>query len=638
MRELGRVWSAIAMLLAVSMAVYHLYTGLFGTPEALKHRSVHLLFALALVFILYPIKSGRDRHKVPIYDLAFIAVAVATVAYLFINYQHVMTRFFYVDPLSTAEMMLGAATILLVLEATRRVIGLTLPILAILFLGYAVAGPFMPGLLRHRGQSPETIIDQMYLVAEGIYGIPIGVSATYIILFIVFGAFLEKSGVGDFFIVLSKAIAGGARGGPAKVAVVSSAMFGTISGSAVANVVTTGNFTIPLMKRIGYKPHFAGAVEAASSTGGQIMPPIMGAAAFVMAEFTGIPYVEIIKHAALPAILYFGALFAAVHLEALKTGLMGLPKAEIPALGRTLLTGGHLLLPIPIILGLLFAGYTPMYAAIIATGSTIVLSWFRKETRMGPREIWFALERGAMNTVTVAVACATAGIIIGVVALTGLGLKFTSVVLALSGGSLIPALILTMIAGLILGMGLPTTPAYIVQAALLIPALITMGIVPIAAHMFAFYFAIISAITPPVALASYAAAGVARADVMRTGWTAMKLGATAYIVPFMFVFSPALLLVGPPEKTVLAMITASIGVFCLAAGLQRWLYTHANIPETVLLLAAAITLIYPDLPTDTVGLGMFAAVIVMQRIRVRRVAAAAAQPAVVEADAKGPSE
>ena len=612
------------------MSAYHLYTGAFGAPEAMLHRSTHLLFALALVFILYPASRRFDRHRVPIYDLALIAVAVAATAYLYVRHDHVVTRFFYVDPLLPEEFVLGGATILLVLEATRRIMGLTLPILASIFLGYALAGPYMPGILQHRGQSIETVIDQMYLVPEGIFGIPLGVSATYIILFIIFGAFLEKSGVGDFFIVLSKAIAGGSRGGPAKVAVVSSALFGTISGSAVANVVTTGNFTIPLMKKIGYKPHFAGAVEAASSTGGQIMPPIMGAAAFVMAEFTGIPYIEIIKHAALPAVLYFGAIFASVHLEALKTGLKGLPKAEIPNLGRTLLTGGHLLLPIPLIVGLLFAGYTPMYAAIVATIATIGLSWLRKETRMGPKEIWFALERGAMNTLTVAVACATAGIIIGVVALTGLGLKFTSVVLAMSAGNLIPALVLTMIAGLILGMGLPTTPAYIVQAALLIPALIQMGIVPIAAHMFAFYFAIISAITPPVALASYAAAGVAQSDAMRTGWTAMKLGATAYIVPFMFAFSPALLLVGPPEKTVQAMITASIGVFCLAAGLQRWMLTHANLLETALLLAAAATLIHPNIVTDVVGLVMFAAVIALQRFRQRRLVPVPAQPGAVE--------
>ena len=495
---------------------------------------------------------------------------------------------------------------------------LALPLMAVVFVLYALVGPYLPGPLAHRGIAPETLIDQMYLVTEGIFGIPLGVSATYIILFIIFGAFLERSGVGEFFIQLANAIAGGARGGPAKVAVVSSAMFGSISGSAVANVVTTGAFTIPLMKRVGYRPHFAGAVEAAASTGGQIMPPVMGAAAFVMAEFMGIPYLEVCKHALIPALLYFVAVLASVHFEALRTGLRGLPKEELPPLGRTLLRGGHMLLPVVIIVGLLIMGYTPMYAAIVATASTVVLSWLRKETRMGPRAIWDALERGAVNTLTAASACACAGIIIGVVALTGLGLKFTSVVLAVAAGNLLPALFLTMIAGLVLGMGLPTTPAYIVMAALLIPALMSMGVNMVAAHMFAFYFAIISAITPPVALASYAGAGVAKADSWQTGIAAVKLGATAYIVPFMVAFSPALLLIGSPDETIRSVLTAIIGVVCLAGGLQRYLLTRANLVEALLLLAAAFTLIDPNLMTDVVGLGFLAAAVVLQRLRMRK--------------------
>lgn len=618
MRDLGRNWRWIVAVIGVAMSVYHLYTGIFGPPETLLHRANHLAFTMVLILLLYPVSKKRGRQGVPIYDLALIALALASIAYLFVNYEHVVSRFFYVDPLLPAEWVLGIVLILLVLETTRRCVGLALPLMAVVFVLYALVGPYLPGPLAHRGIAPETLIDQMYLVTEGIFGIPLGVSATYIILFIIFGAFLERSGVGEFFIQLANAIAGGARGGPAKVAVVSSAMFGSISGSAVANVVTTGAFTIPLMKRVGYRPHFAGAVEAAASTGGQIMPPVMGAAAFVMAEFMGIPYLEVCKHALIPALLYFVAVLASVHFEALRTGLRGLPKEELPPLGRTLLRGGHMLLPVVIIVGLLIMGYTPMYAAIVATASTVVLSWLRKETRMGPRAIWDALERGAVNTLTAASACACAGIIIGVVALTGLGLKFTSVVLAVAAGNLLPALFLTMIAGLVLGMGLPTTPAYIVMAALLIPALMSMGVNMVAAHMFAFYFAIISAITPPVALASYAGAGVAKADSWQTGIAAVKLGATAYIVPFMVAFSPALLLIGSPDETIRSVLTAIIGVVCLAGGLQRYLLTRANLVEALLLLAAAFTLIDPNLMTDVVGLGFLAAAVVLQRLRMRK--------------------
>ncbi len=622
MRELGRYWRLIATLIAVAMSSYHLYTGIFGPPETLLHRGAHLGFTMVLILLLYPVSKRHGQRGVPLYDIALIGVALASIGYLFLNYEHVSRRFFYVDPLLPAEWVLGIALVLLVLETTRRCIGLALPVMAVIFLLYALAGPYLPGPLAHRGVDLEMLVDQMYLVTEGIFGIPLGVSATYIILFIIFGAFLERSGVGEFFIQLANAIAGGARGGPAKVAVVSSACFGTISGSAVANVVTTGTFTIPLMKRVGYQPHFAGAVEAAASTGGQIMPPVMGAAAFVMAEFLGIPYLEVCKYAAIPAVLYFGAVLASVHFEALRTGLRGLPKEELPRLGQTLLRGGHLLLPVVIIVVLLFVGYTPMYAAIVATASTIVLSWLRKETRMGPRQIWEALERGAVGTLSAASACACAGIIIGVVALTGLGLKFTGLMLSLSAGYLIPALVLTMLAGLVLGMGLPTTPAYIVMAALLIPALQSMGIIPIAAHMFAFYFAIISAITPPVALASYAGAGIAKAPVLQTGLTAMRLGATAYIVPFMFAFNPALLMVGSPDETLRAFVTSSIGVVFLAAGLMRYFLINTNFVETGLLLVAALMLIDPGLLTDLIGIGVAGVAIASQYVRRRRAAVA----------------
>ncbi len=623
MRNLNQTWGWIARVLALGMATYHVATSALGIPEALFHRSTHLLFGLVLVFLLYPIsKKRKDQGTVPIYDILLIVVVGAAWSFIMINRDYLVLRFAYVTPLTLPELLLGIAAVLLVLEATRRVVGIALPILAMLFLLYAVAGSLVPGYFRHRGVDIPTLIDQMYLGTEGIMGIPIAVSATYIILFIIFGAFLEKSGGGEFFIQLAKSIAGSSRGGTAKVAVVSSALMGTISGSAVANVVTTGSFTIPLMKRTGYKAHFAGAVEAAASSGGQIMPPIMGAAAFVMAEFSGIPYIQIIKHALIPATLYFGAVFFAVHFEALKNGLKGLPKSETPRLFSVLARGGHLLLPVVIIIFLLIQGYTPMYAALGAIISTLVLSWFRKETRMGPRGILAALEKGTKSALVVVTATACAGIIIGVVSLTGLGLKFTSLLLALSQGMLLPALVLTMVAALVLGMGLPTTPAYIVQAALLIPALIAMGVEPVAAHLFAVYFAVVSNITPPVAISSYAAAGVAGASAMSTAFTAVKLGVTAYIVPFMFVFSPALLLIGAPLQVITALVTACIGIYCLAGGLQRWLIIAANLLETAILLGAALTLIYPGGWSDAIGLGLLGVAFASQLLRRRQTAVA----------------
>ena len=623
-RNLNEGWALVVKVFALMMGFYHIYTAATGIPEATLHRSTHLMFGLILVFLLYPVRN-RDSNQsfVPIYDIVLLVIAVASMLYLRFNHDYVLTRFRYVHSLRPMDLFFGAMTILLVLEAARRVVGIALPIISVIFLVYAVAGRAMPGMLRHRGAALETLIDHLYLVNEGIFGIPIAVSATYIILFIIFGAFLEVSGGGDFFIILARSIAGGSRGGTAKVAVVSSALLGTISGSAVANVVTTGNFTIPMMKKSGYTPEFAGAVEASASSGGQFMPPIMGAAAFVLAEFSGIPYLQVIKYALIPGMLYFLAIFFAVHFQAIKSGIKGLPKDQVPNLFRTLISGGYLLLPVAAIVAFLLAGFTPMYAALGAIITTIVLSWFKKETRLGPKKILISLEAGVKTSVMVVAACACAGIIVGVVSLTGLGLKFTSLVVAMSGGLLIPALLLTMVAALVLGMGLPTTPAYIVQAALLIPAIVQMGILPISAHLFALYFAIVSNITPPVAISSYAAAGIAGADAMKTSIESVKLGIVAYIVPFMFVFNPALLMIGSPVRVILSVITAVIGIASLAAGLQSWMFIKTTILERGCLVAAAITLIYAGILTDIFGISLLGIIVARQLIRRKRLAALA---------------
>ncbi|OGP92071.1 MAG: C4-dicarboxylate ABC transporter permease [Deltaproteobacteria bacterium RBG_16_48_10] len=585
----------------VAMSVYHLYTGYFGAPEALLHRSTHLLFTLLLIFSLFPFSKEEWNKKFRWTDGPLILLILASIGYIFFNYEYFITRYPYVHPLSGADMTFGILLTLLLMEGSRRVIGPALPITAGVFLAYAYVGPYLPGLLRHTGFTTEAIVDQLYMTTEGIFGIPLGVSATYVILFIIFGTFLEKSGTGQLFMDFASAITGWTRGGPGKISCISSALFGTISGSAVANVMVDGWLTIPLMKRTGFNPPFACAVEATASTGGQIMPPVMGAAAFVMAEFLGIPYITICLYAMIPALLYYFSLFMSIHFMAGKMGLKGIPREELPRLKKVLAARGHMFIPLGIIVYMMTAGYTPMYACIYSTVAVVVLSMLRKETRMGFWTIVKALEEGAKNTLGVAAACACAGVVIGVINLTGLGLKFTSFVLFLAGESLIPALIMTMLAGIVLGMGMPTTPAYIVQAALLIPALIKLGVMNIAAHMFVFYFSTISAITPPVAMAVYAAAGIGGAKLWPTGIWAMRIAAAGFIVPYMFVYGPSLLFIGSAFDIITSAISASFGVMALAAGMMGWFVKEVKPWERIVLLAAAVLLIKPGLYTDAVG-------------------------------------
>ena len=592
----------VVAFIAVAMSAYHLYAGYFGTPEALLHRSIHLLFVLVMIFLLFPPSQKGGGKKFRWTDGILILLTLVSIGYLFVNYEYVMTRYPYVHPLNRADMVFGIILTLLLIEGSRRVIGPALPITAGVFLSYAYIGPYLPGLLRHTGFTTEAIVDQLYLTTEGIFGIPLGVSATYVILFIIFGTFLEKSGTGQLFMDFASAITGWTRGGPGKISCISSALFGTISGSAVANVMVDGWLTIPLMKRTGFNPPFACAVEAAASTGGQIMPPVMGAAAFVMAEFTGIPYITICLYAMIPALLYYFALFMSIHFMAGRMGLRGIPREELPRLKKVLAARGHMFVPLVIIVYMMTAGFTPMYACIYSTVAVVILSMLRKETRMGFWTILKALEEGAKNTLGVAAACACAGIVIGVINLTGLGLKFTSFVLFLAGDSLIPALILTMLAGIVLGMGMPTTPAYIVQAALLIPALIRLGVLKVAAHMFVFYFSTISAITPPVAMAVYAAAGIGGAKLWPTGLWAMRIAATGFIVPFMFVYGPSLLFIGSAFDIITSGVSASLGVIALAAGMMGWFVKEPKIWERIVLFIASFLLIKPGLYTDVIGL------------------------------------
>jgi TRAP transporter 4TM/12TM fusion protein len=615
-RKLAGYPALVVGVVGVVMALYHVYARLTpAAPDSLVLRVITLAFSLVLSFLLFPARPERTPDRITWSDLGLAALSLACLGYLFVYYEYITTRFPTAHPLSPADMVVGIVATLLVLEATRRTLGPALSVLALGFIAYGIAGPWLPGMLRHKGLSWEILIDQTVFTSEGIFGIPLGVAGSYVILFIVFGAFLEKSGAGQFFMNFANAIAGGSRGGPGKVAVVSSSLFGTISGSAVANVMVDGWLTIPMMKRTGFKPEAAAAIEAVASTGGQIMPPVMGAASFVMAEFLGVPYSHIMLAAVIPALFYYGALFAAIHFNAARSGLQGIPRAELPSLRAILRRQGHLLVPVAVIFALLLEGFTATYAAIIATVSVLVVSWVRAESRITPRKAIEALRDGAYQTVPVAMATAAAGIMIGIILQTGLAIRFTSFLVDMAGGALIVALLITMVAAVILGTALPTTPAYIMLAALLIPALIKLGVPPLAAHMFAFYFGCLSSVTPPECLAVYAAASISRCSVWGAGWQAVKFAAAGFIVPFYFVYSPALLFQGPWAEIAQAAITGMIGVVALAAALEGYLLRTATWGERGLFMAAAFLLIDPGFYTDLAGLVALAAGLASQKLR-----------------------
>jgi len=593
---------------AVAMSLYHMYVAAFGPPEALIFRGTHLLFALTLVFLLYPLRPDRSPAW-RIADLILLALGYGFVLHIFLNYDYFINRIIYIDDLTALDKLYAVVAVAIVLEATRRVIGLALPLTAIVFLIYAA------GFTR---VAPQVLMEQLYFSTEGIFGSTLGVSASYVMLFVLFGAFMERSGTGQLFMDFAMSITGHAAGGPGKVSIVSSSLFGTVSGSAVANVMVDGPITIPLMKRTGFRPPFAAAVEAVASTGGQIMPPVMGAAAFVMAEFQGVPYAQVALWAAIPALLYYVAVFFAVHFEAKRYKLAGVPKSELPRFFTVMGERGHLFVPIFVVLAGLILGYSAPLCALAGALTCIPMALLRAKTRagIGWQNVVGALIDGARNTLAVAMACACAGIVIGCVTITGLAITFTQVVIVLAQSSLVAALILTAIAGIILGMGMPTTPAYIVMVSLLVPAVIKLGAVTPAAHMFAFYFAILSAITPPVALAVFAAAALAKSDLWKTGWEAVRIAAPAYIVPFMFVYEPSLMLIGDWFTSLTSSVAAVIGVMCLAAGLQGYMLREARWWERILLVTAAILLIKPGYISDAIGLALLALVFVVQKLSV----------------------
>ena len=609
----------IIAAIAITFSVFQLYTAIFGVLDAQLQRAVHLGFGLALAYLLYPFRRAwtRDHYFHPI-DIVFAVLGAATPAYLVIQYRELITRAGTVSPVDT---VVGGLGILLVIEATRRVVGLPMVTVVLVFIAYAFLGPYMPGVLAHRGLTPEQLIGHLYFTTEGIFGIPLGVSSTFIFLFILFGAYLESTGLGKFFIDLANAVAGWASGGPAKVAVLSSGLMGTVSGSSVANVVGTGSLTIPMMKKLGYNANFAGAVEAAASTGGQLMPPVMGAAAFLMAEFVGVPYIDVVKAAAIPALLYFTGVWLGVHFEAKRKKLKGIPRAELPNPLTLLKERGHLAIPLVVIVYLLVAGYTPMRAALVAIFLSIFCAMLRKSTRMKPIEIVYGLERGAKGVLGVLVACASAGIIIGVVTKTGVGLRLASGLIDLAGGMLFPAMFFTMITAIVLGMGVPTTANYVITSTIAAHALEQMGVPVLAAHMFVFYFGIIADVTPPVALAAYAGAGISGGNALKTGVHASKLAIAAFIIPYVFVLSPVLLMVdATPLAIVSVTLTALLGMIAISSALCGFLADHCRPYERILLIIAGLLMIKPGGITDLVGLALFVVILVMQYRRAKEAA------------------
>ena len=621
--EYAGICGKIVAALCICFSLFQIYTGIFGTLDAMIQRCVHLSFGISLVFLLCPTKKswlkGGRFHPI---DILFTVLAVIPPVYILVNYQQLILRAGTVTP---TDALVGLLGIVMVLEAARRIVGLPIVIVVLCFLLYGFLGPYMPGPLAHRGLTINQMVGHLFFTTEGVFGIPLGVSSTFIFLFILFGAYLEKTGLGKFFIDIANALAGWASGGPAKVAVISSALQGTISGSSVANVVGSGSFTIPMMKKLGYHKNFAGAVEAAASTGGQLMPPIMGAAAFLMAEFVGIPYMEVVKAAVVPAILYFLGVFLGVHFEAKKNHLEGTPRSQLEPWGRIMKEEGHLAIPLIAIIALLASGYTPMKAALAGIFISIGSAMLRASTRMNFYDIVDGLIKGARGALGVIIACASAGMIIGIVTKTGVGLKLASALVTVAAGNFMLLLLCTMLTSLILGMGVPTTANYVITSTIAAPALIQLGVPILAAHMFVFYFGIIADITPPVALAAYAGSAISGGDPLKTGVNASKLGIAAFIIPYVFVLSPQILGIGATFGGVLfTTCTAIIGMAGISGAMIGQFYCKANVLERLLLLAGGLCLIDPHTLTDIIGIAILVGVFALQYFRSKKAKAAEA--------------
>ena len=611
----NKIFKGVLRYTAIALAFYHIYALIFQLPIPLVLYSIHWGMGLTYAFVYYPSYKGNKKALRKTFGVIDAILAIATIAvvlYILRDPNALMYRVSKANA-NTLDLVFGTIAMILSLEAARRTIGLGLPIIALVFFAYAMWGNYLPGMIASKGYSFRRVISFIFSV-EGIYGSPTASSAQYVFLLIIFGAFLGYSGTGEFFMKLAMKLAGHARGGPAKVAVISSGLFGSISGSAVANVMGTGVFTIPLMKKTGYKPHFAGAVEAVASTGGQIMPPVMGSGAFIMAELIGYKYSQIALGALLPAILYYLSILLMVDFEAAKSGLLGVDTSHMDAAKKILKQGWNLLVPLIIlIVCLAFFQFTVARSATLAILATIIACALKKETRMSFKTILDGFETGVIRSVSVICAVASAGVAIGCIMLTGVGAKFAFAVLTLAHNNLFLTLLMSGLAATILGMGLPTVAAYIISASLLASSLVQLGIPIFAAHMFLLYSSLLSQITPPVALAAYAAGNIADANPNKVGFTAMRLGVIAFIIPFFFVYGPALLMIGTPLEVIEATVTSLVGCFFLAAGLEGWLVEKINIPCRILALGAAFCCIASGLVTDLIGLGLIVAFLLLHK-------------------------
>jgi TRAP transporter 4TM/12TM fusion protein len=612
-RNLAGFFALAFTTVAVVLSLFQLYSAGIQPLSAIYQRCIHITLIMTLAFLLFPATKRASRQKQDIYfymDLLLVGLVLLVAGYILFNYGQIIER---QGDWTRLDVIFGLAATVLVIEACRRTIGLVMVIICLIFIAYAYFGPYMPEFFAHKGYSTERIFTLLYLTTEGIYGLPLGVAATFVFIFVLFGSFLQKTGGGDFFINLAYALTGRMTGGPAKTAVLASGLMGSVSGSAIGNVVTTGSFTIPMMKKLGYKPHIAGAVEAAASTGGQLMPPIMGAGAFLMAEFTNTSYLYIIKVALIPAIMYYVTVLFFVHFEAKKMGFLGLPGDKLPRIGETLKDGLHFLIPLGVLIYVLIRNFSPMMAGFIAVVATFLAAMVRKRSRLNLRDIIDALALGGRNAVTVSVACAAAGIIVGMVSLTGMGLKFSSMVVSISGGVPLIAIVLIGLASLVLGMGLPVTASYIVLVILAGPALTEMGVALITAHMIVFWYSQDANVTPPVALASFAGAGIAGANPMRCAFSSWKIAKGLYIIPIIMAYQP-LLLDGPFWEVVRTIVFSSLGLITFTSFLEAYLFHRTNLIEWVLLGVATVLLLLPSLYTDLAGAALFFLVFFTQKL------------------------
>ncbi|WP_202080958.1 TRAP transporter permease [Caldalkalibacillus salinus] len=624
MRHLTGKQGHMLAFMAVALSVFSIYVNAFTNIQEIYRNAAFLGMLFMLTFLLYPATKRGSRDKFNIFDLGLLSLGLIGVGYILYFYSTIHGE--QMSQGMTRDYIFAVITILLLIEAARRSIGFFIPVLSVLAILYALFGPYLPSMFAHAGFSIERLLYRMYMTTEGVFGLTLSIASTYIVLFILFGAFLGASGASRLFNDLAIAIAGQRRGGPAQVAVLSSSLTGSLNGSAVANVATTGSFTIPLMKGIGLKPRFAGAVEAAASTGGMMMPPIMGAAAFIMAGFLGISYLVVILAAIIPTILYYVSLMISIDLEAKKQGLKGMSKESIPQVWEVLKERGMLLLPIMIVIGSLLMGRTPLYAGFAGIVSVIVASWLtkNKDNRITLSKAWQALVDGAKGTIQVGIACASIGIIIAVVTMTGLGSAIAYNVLALSGGVKFVILLLVMLTCIVLSMGLPSTALYIVVAVTAAPALIEADIHPVAAHFFVFWFGVLSNITPPVALASYTAAGIAGADAMKTSWTALRLTLPGFIIPFMIAYNPVMVMQSEsggsasPVEVILTLVTGLIGVFALCVAVNNYLSRTLFIYERIGFASGSFLLIKPGLMTDMTGFAITGVLLLIHWMSTKR--------------------